>query len=271
MLFHTTLQSIITTAEPEQKLAAFRAFYAAYRSGKCIFETDFTPAVFEAPSYASVCEIVAPQEVPRRKRPVTDEGKRLLLHAITHIEYSAIDLALDHAYRFAGLPKAFYDDWLEVADDECRHFEMLHTLLEELGGRYGDLPVHDGLFAAGQKMQTLLERMAVVPRYFEANGLDATPQILEKLATIKRDPMIGRIVDALKVILDEEVDHVRKGDRWFDYACDAAGVEKSVYFDIVEQCCPGSYARRRHLNVDARRAAGFSCSELNRISNEKIC
>jgi len=271
MLFYTTLESIIMTADPAEKIAAFRTFYAAYQAGHCSFETDFTPAVFEKPSYAAICEIVPPQEVPRRKNPVTVEGKILLLHAITHIEYSAIDLALDHAYRFAGLPKRFYDDWLEVADDECRHFEMLHALLEALGSRYGALPVHEGLFDAGQKTQTLLERMAVVPRYFEANGLDATPQILEKLAKIRGDAMIERIVDVLKVILEEEVDHVRKGDRWFDYACAAAGVGKSVYFDIVERCCPGSYTRPRALNVDARRAAGFSCSELNRMSSDKVC
>ncbi|MHC3994659.1 ferritin-like domain-containing protein [Thiomicrolovo sp. ZZH C-3] len=271
MQFHTTLQSIIQTAEPAAKLAAFRTFYAAYRAGETVFESAFTPLLFDEPSFASVCEIVPPQDVPKRKSPVNDEGKILLLHAITHIEYSAIDLALDHAYRFTGMPKGFYDDWLEVADDECRHFEMLHTLLEALGSRYGTLPVHAGLFEAGQKTQTLLERMAVVPRYFEANGLDATPQILEKLASIKNDPMIGRIVAALKVILEEEVEHVRKGDRWFDFACEAAGAEKSVYFDIVEQCCPGSYPRQKYLNVDARKAAGFSCSELNRMSMEKLC
>ncbi|WP_345969147.1 ferritin-like domain-containing protein [Sulfurimonas sp. HSL1-6] len=271
MQFHTTLQSIIMTAEPAAKLAAFRTFYAAYQAGGTVFDEGFTPVQFDEPSFASVCEIVPPQDVPRRKSPVTAEGQILLLHAITHIEYSAIDLALDHAYRFTGMPKAFYDDWLEVADDECRHFEMLHTLLEALGSRYGALPVHAGLFEAGQKTLSLLERMAVVPRYFEANGLDATPQILERLLPIKNDPMIGRIVDALQVILKEEVDHVRKGDRWFDYACEAAGAEKSVYFDIVEQCCPGSYPRQKYLNVDARRAAGFSCSELNRMSTEKIC
>ncbi|MEJ2499831.1 MAG: ferritin-like domain-containing protein [Campylobacterales bacterium] len=271
MQFHATLKPILQIAEPAEKIRAFRAFYAAYQKGEMRFETDFVPVTFEKPSYAGVCEIVSPLDVPRRKKPTTKEGQILFLHAIAHIEYSAIDLALDHAYRFAGMPKAFYDDWLEVADDECRHFEMLNALLEELGGRYGGLPVHDGLFEAGQRTQTLLERMAVVPRYFEANGLDATPQILKKLEPIRGSAMIDRIVGALKVILEEEVDHVRKGDRWFAYACEQEGVDKSVYFDIIERFYPGSHPRQKFLNVDARKAAGFSCSELNRISEERVC
>jgi len=271
MQFHDALESILRIAAPFEKIASFRRFYAIYRSGGTEFENGFTPAAFDSPSYAGVCTVVAPQEVPRRKSPALPEGQALLLHAIMHIEYSAIDLALDHAYRFPGLPKAFYDDWLEVAEDECRHFEMLHALIEKLGYRYGDFPVHDALFEAAQRTPLFLERMAVVPRYFEANGLDATPQILQKLSHIRGNEMIDGIVAALKVILEEEVDHVRKGDRWFAYACEREGLDKSVYFEIIERYYPQSYRRQKFLNVDARKAAGFSCSELNRMASDEVC
>lgn len=271
MQFFATLKTLLETAEPLQKITAFRAFYAAYLRGECVFEEDAVPETFESPSYAAFCEIVHPQAVPRRKSPATPEGQALLLHAIVHIEYSAIDLALDHAYRFAGLPKAYYDDWLEVAEEECRHFEMLQAILHDLGCAYGDHPVHSGLFEASRKTPGLLERMAVIPRYFEANGLDATPQILQKLSRFKEDAMIERIKAALQVILAEEVDHVRKGDRWFAYACEREGVDKSVYFEIIERFYSGDYPRQKFLNVDARREAGFSCGELNRIGNKTVC
>jgi len=271
MQFHTALESILRIAAPSEKIAAFRRFHTAYRRADLVFENTFTPVIFEKPSYAQICNVVAPQDVPRRKNAAQPKGQALLLHAIMHIEYSAIDLALDHAYRFSGLPKAYYDDWLEVAEDECRHFEMLNALMEGLGYRYGDFPVHDALFEAAQRTPTLLERMAVVPRYFEANGLDATPQILQKLSQIRGNAMIEGIVAALKVILEEEVDHVRKGDRWFAYACEKEGVDKSVYFDIIDRFYPQSYPRQKFINVDARKAAGFSCSELNRMSSEEIC
>jgi len=271
MLFHATLKTILETAEPSQKIRAFRRFYDAYRRGETVFESNPVPVAFEKASYADVCTVVPPQAVPKRKNPATAEGQALLLHAIVHIEYSAIDLALDHAYRFAGLPKAYYDDWLEVAEDECRHFEMLEALLHELGAAYGDHPVHGGLFEAAQNTPELLERMAVIPRYFEANGLDATPQILQKLSHIRGNPMIEKIRAALGVILDEEVDHVRKGDRWFAYACGREGKEKSIYFDIIERFFPGGYPRQKYLNVDARREAGFSCGELNRMQEKPVC
>ena len=143
--------------------------------------------------------------------------------------------------------------------------------MEALGRRYGDFAVHNGLFEAGVQTPTLLERMAVVPRYFEANGLDATPQILAKLSSIRGNAMVGRIAEALGVILEEEVDHVRKGDRWFAYACEKAGVDKAVYFDIIDRFCTQGYPRRKFLNAEARLAAGFSCGELARIGGEVVC
>jgi uncharacterized ferritin-like protein (DUF455 family) len=271
MNFYKSLEQILLSDRPTEKIEAFRNFYAAYKRGDVSFETGTTPREFETPSYASFCRIVPPLTVPKRRKLNTEQGKIILLHAIAHIEYSAIDLALDHAYRFHDLPKAYYDDWLEVADDEIRHFEMLNTLLEELGGKYGDVEVHDSLFEASQRTQTLLERMAVVPRHLEANGLDATPQVLERLEKIPSDAMIERIKAALRIILDEEVEHVMKGDRWFNYACDQEGVSRDVFFSIIQSHYPGSFPKKNGVNIEARKEAGFSCPEMKKILQDHNC
>ncbi len=271
MDFFRNLLSILTALNPKDKIRQFKHFYGAYQNGEVTFESDHEPKEFEAPSYAGFCHIVSPLDVPKRKNPASKEGQILLLHAIAHIEYSAIDLALDHAYRFIGMPEAYYDDWLKVADDEIRHFEMIEGLLGELDSRYGDVDVHNGLFEASQRTQTLIERMAVVPRHFEANGLDATPEIIAKLKRMPSNEMIGKIIAALEVIVEEEVDHVLKGDRWFEYACEKEGVDKGVYFEIIEKFYPGSFPRQKSLNVSARQEAGFSCSELNQMVKERVC
>jgi len=153
-----------------------------------------------------------------------------------------------------------------VADDEVRHFEMIEGLLKELGSYYGEYPVHDALFEASMRTLNLYERMAVVPRYLEANGLDATPLILRKLESHKSDPMIQKIMAALHVILDEEVDHVRKGDVWFAYACEREEKEISSYFEIIEKHYPHSFPRKININCTARQQAGFRRDELSRIS-----
>jgi uncharacterized ferritin-like protein (DUF455 family) len=275
MNFFATLERILQAQTPSEKIEAFNSFYETYKKGGCTFEEGYEPVVFETPAYASFTNIVEPKDVPRRKNLTDGEGQLLLLHAIAHIEYSAIDLALDAAYRFSGLPKAYYDDWLEVADDEVRHFLMIDELMREVGGRYGDIPVHNMLFEASMRTLGFLDRMAVVPRFLEANGLDATPEIVDKLNKLpkgeKQRPMIEKIIEALGVIVDEEVDHVLKGDRWFEYACEKEGVDKSVYFEIVDKYYPNSFPRKKYLNIEARKEAGFSCSELNTIASERIC
>ncbi|MRI58491.1 MAG: DUF455 domain-containing protein [Epsilonproteobacteria bacterium] len=271
MEFFRSLETIIQIANPYEKIAKFRHFYQEYLHDRLIYDHQHVPKIFQDPSYVSFCSIVDPREVPRRQRLGTREGRAVLLHAVAHIEYSAIDLALDAAYRYKGMPRSFYDDWLEVADDECRHFLMIDDLLKTLGYRYGHFPVHRGLFEAAKASLELIDRMAVVPRYLEANGLDANPAIMTKLARFD-DPFAKRMIEALEVILDEEIDHVKKGDRWFRWACKKAGVEdvEEEYFKRVERVYPHMVQGRRSLNVEARRRAGFSCNEIRKLASGEV-
>lgn len=269
MELYTTLESILVAKKPDEKIALFRMMYDAYRKGEVTRNSDLPPRVFDEPSYREFCTVTDPKDVPRRTGLNTPRGQTLLLHAIAHIEYSAIDLAVDAVYRFRDLGEAFERDWLEVADDEVRHFGMIEALLRELGSFYGEYPVHDALFEASMRTLELTERMAVVPRYLEANGLDATPQILRKLHPLRDDPMVQKIIAALHVILDEEVDHVRKGDRWFEVACSRGGKDPSVYFEIIERYYPQSFPRKIEVNCEARKRAGFDRDELAKISLSK--
>ncbi|MFA6137491.1 MAG: ferritin-like domain-containing protein [Sulfurimonas sp.] len=281
MNFYKELELVLEAKNPTEKIEAFEKFYSAYKAGAMKFEKEFVSKKFSEPSYSSICQIVNPQNVPRRSNLTTKEGQIILLHAILHIEYSAIDLALDAAYRFSHkcqseainvwVPKQYCDDWLEVAEDEIRHFLMLEALLHELGASYGDVEVHNSLFEASQRTQTLIERMAVVPRYLEANGLDATPMILEKLKRLPKNEMLKKIVDTLEIILHEEIEHVKKGDIWFNWACEARGKSPDVYFEIIEKYYPQGFLRAKNLNTDARKEAGFSCKELNFMAKREVC
>ncbi len=271
MNFYKELELILEAENPDAKINLFYTFYAAYKSRHVEFEENYKVKEFVLPSYNSTCQVVSPQNVPKRSNLTTKEGQITLLHAIAHIEYSAIDLALDGAYRFAGLPKQYYTDWLEVAEDEIRHFLSLEKLLHELGAKYGDLVVHNALFEASQRTQTLLERMAVVPRYLEANGLDATPMILEKLEKLPKTQIIEKIIATLRIILDEETDHVKKGDVWFQRACVMENKKSDVYFDIINKYYPQGFLRAKNLNIDARKEAGFSCKELNFMAKKEVC
>jgi len=271
MNFFNELEQILEAKDPKEKRELFRSFYTEYTKGSVTFEENFQAKEFLEPSYSGICKIIAPQNVPKRKNLTTKDGQINLLHAIAHIEYSAIDLALDGAYRFQGLPKTYYDDWLCVADDEIRHFLMLEEHLQELGAEYGDVEVHNALFEASQKTQTLLERMAVVPRYLEANGLDATPMILTKLKKLPKSEMLEKIIKTLEIILFEEIDHVKKGDVWFNYVCEKEGVSNEVYFEIIEKYYPQGFLRAKNLNTKARKEAGFSCKELNFMAKRQVC
>ena len=268
MTFFGTLEKILQTEKPQDKIAAFKHFYTAYLKGQFPYHDSTPPKVFTSPSFASTCQIVDATTMPKRTALSTTEGKAYLMHAIAHIEYSAVDLALDHAYRFRHMPQQFYDDWLEVADDEIRHFLLCETLLKRHGYHYGSFDVHAFLFDISQKSLDLVTRMAVVPRHLEASGLDANPQMIAKLSK-HHDSFAKESIETLELILKEEVSHVKKGDYWFKWACKKEGIDPKEYFNIVTRILPSAKNKKPFINIKARQKAGFSCDELRILSNQK--
>jgi len=265
------LEDILQISHPLEKVKAFKNFYSLYKKDELKFDHSQKSKVFKEPSFASFCEVVPATKVPRRRSLKTKTEKAILLHAIAHIEYSAIDLALDHAYRFKNMPKEFYDDWLEVADDEVRHFLMLEELLQKQGHGYGDFGVHSFLFDTSMATaSSLIDRMAVIPRYLEASGLDANPKIIERVK--KGDSEFAKeLIPTLEVILDEEIDHVSKGDRWFKWACEKEDIDTGSFYDIVEKYLPGATKKKEFVNVEFRKKAGYSCKEIEILAKKKVC
>ncbi|MEZ5703805.1 MAG: ferritin-like domain-containing protein [Burkholderiaceae bacterium] len=207
--------------------------------------------------------LIPPTEVPQRS-PFTPEGLAALVHAICHIEFNAINLALDAVWRFGGMPQAFYSDWIRVADEEATHFGLLHTHLQSLGHVYGDLPAHDGLWEMCLKTQDdVTARMALVPRTLEARGLDATPLIQARLRKVN-SPDALRVVEILDIILRDEIGHVAVGNRWYGWLCAQQGLDPLAHYRLLA---------RRHkaprlkppFNTEARLRAGFSQPEIEAL------
>lgn len=266
--FYSQLETIILEKSPELKIELFSSFYKLYNSGRLDFSFLTAPLLFHEPSFSTFCTIIPSEKLPPRSKLDTDFGKARFVHNILHIEYCAIDLALDHCYRFRDLPLEYYHDWLEVADDEIRHFKMLNALLIELGNKYGDFEVHQSLFDVMCATKSLRQRMAVIPRFLEANGLDANVKMMQKLQGVG-DLASKKIISALDTILKEEISHVSKGDKWFLYACSLDSVDRSIYFEDVEAIIPNAWRHKNYVNESARIQAGFDINEINKIKNGK--
>ncbi|TEA71528.1 DUF455 family protein [Pollutimonas harenae] len=205
-------------------------------------------------------ELVAPASVPRRAMS-TVAGRAALLHALAHIEFNAINLALDVLWRFPGLPEAFYRDWCKVAIEEATHFDLLSRRLQALGHVYGDFSAHNGLWEMAEKTQeNLLARLALVPRTLEARGLDVSPAIRHKLAQAG-DQESAAILD---IILRDEVGHVAIGNYWYKWLCAQQQRDSvSSYGELARQY--QAPRLRGPFNLEARRAAGFDEAELEAL------
>lgn len=246
----------LAATDPLDKVRRVQALVAPSATELAQWEIVTVP---RSPGRPPRLRIVAPRELPRRRALGTPTGRFALLHALAHIEFNAINLALDAAYAFAGMPPGFYSDWLQVAREEALHFSLLSQRLEDLGGCYGDLPAHDGLWeAARATADDAMARMALVPRVLEARGLDVTPALLQRLQTVG-DAQSAAILERIEA---DERGHVAIGSRWFTYLARRAGVDpEATFFTLLDR-----HYRGRILGPLAREArlqAGFTVRELD--------
>ena len=251
----------LQASDPVRKIeltakASTQFFAGGLSAGQCS-----TPMqAISAPGRPDRPNLVTPRNVASRGLG-TQEGRAAFVHAIAHIEFNAINLAWDAVFRFRGMPREFYADWVGVAADEARHFAMLRERLQQLGHDYGDFDAHNGLWEMAEKTaHSCRERMALVPRVLEARGLDVTPGMIVRLRTVGDDATAA----ILEVILREEVAHVAAGSRWFRWCCERDDLDPDVEFArLVALHARGSV--RGPFNLDAREAAGFSAAEMDSL------
>lgn len=261
---YTAAEACLRCSEVEHKLQLVRALADDWQNGGLGRGGEPAGAQRVQAGRPARPELVQPSRLTQR-RISTPQGQAALIHAVAHIEFNAINLACDAVYRFRDLPDAYYGDWVRVAAEEAYHFSLLRDRLGQLGHAYGDFPAHNGLWDLAMKTAgDALLRMALVPRVMEARGLDVTPGMMERFAAIGDQ----QTVTILDIILRDEVGHVEAGSRWFRYLCAQRGIDpESTYFDLLERHL-GS-AVRCPLHKAARRAAGFTESELGRL--EALC
>ena len=247
----------IMIEDPDEKVDQTHLVANQWREEELTIDNNKSPESIEIPGRPEKPLLVNPRVLPRRSFH-TEEGRAALLHAITHIEFNAINLALDAVYRFQDMPRDYYNDWLKVADEEAQHFVLLRDRLQLLGYDYGDFDAHNGLWdMALRTAHDVLIRMALVPRVMEARGLDVTPGMIDRFKAIGDQYS----VDVLNVILEEEVGHVEIGSRWFHYCCDQRQLPREkTYLDLMQQYAQGRV--KPPLDRKARKAAGFTEQEL---------
>ena len=256
-LFQRTLECLIES-DLDQKMQLLQNLVIDWTEDNLTLEPTQSIERIPDPGRPAKPELVPPRQLPKRGIGSV-EGHASLMHSIAHIEFNAVNLALDAIYRFQTMPRDYYGDWLGVATEESYHFQMVREHLESLGYEYGDFPAHDGLWMTTyQTDHDPLVRMALVPRTLEARGLDVTPPMIQKLRAIGDK----RGVEILKILLRDEIGHVAVGTRWFRYLCEKVDANPFERFQVIlDEYFHGDL--RGPFNFEAREKAGFSVEELN--------
>lgn len=247
------IRDCLLTGDKTAKVSATRKLARDWRLGRLDF--NFDCAMPDRPRWPDDLELRLPRDMPRRGKGGSEKGRIALWHSLAHIEFVAIDLALDMAGRFGEeMGQAFVSDFLFVAADEAMHFALIDRKLDSLDSHYGALPAHDGLWSAAQDTaHDVAARLAIVPMVLEARGLDVTPATLERVAQ-QGDENGAKI---LKRILDDEIRHVAVGAKHFRAVCATRGENPpESWRKLVKTHFAG--VLKPPFNDSARSAAGLS-------------
>ncbi|HEY9210312.1 MAG TPA: ferritin-like domain-containing protein [Methylotenera sp.] len=251
----------LVNTNPVRKAEGVKCLNAAWLAGQVALNSAaILSEPVDIPGHPERPMLVSPREVGKRSMR-TPEGRAALIHALAHIEFNAINLALDAVWRFADMPQQYYADWLKVAAEEAYHFGLLNGYLLNMGYQYGDFNAHNSLWEMAERTQgDVLARMALVPRTMEARGLDASPPLRNKFVQIG-DTDAAEILD---IILRDEIGHVAIGNHWFNWLCEKRGLEPIACYEALAKQYSAP-AMRKPLNIEARRKAGFTEEELSRL------
>jgi len=256
----------LALSSPAEKIGAVFQLFDDFRIDPLLNTNQvYDASHLTVPGKPEKPDLVPPLAVKRRAMH-TVEGRAIAIHALAHIEFNAINLALDAIWRFPDMPDLYYQDWLMVAKEESFHFSLLNNHLHSLGYQYGDFPAHNSLWEMVEKTKDdVLARMALVPRTMEARGLDAVPIVKDRFIQVKDVEM----VKILEIILTDEIGHVEIGNRWFNYLC---AERKLDPIDVFKELCLQYKAPtlKGPFNLPARMLAGFTENELEVLQNQAI-
>ena len=243
--------------DPGQKNTLVNTLYQRLNDNELNFDENDTVLKIDIPGRPDKPELVKPSDVPRRGFDSTIARVRLV-HAIAHIEFNAINLALDAVYRFQAMPRQYYLDWMRVAAEEAKHFSLLEEYLKNNESYYGEYAAHNGLWEMALTTDhDVLIRMALVPRVLEARGLDVTPGMIDRLKKVKDTDLVA----ILEIIHKEEIGHVLIGTRWFNYVSEQRGLDsESSFSDILDEYMKDSSFGP--FDIDSREKAGFTKREM---------
>ena len=260
-LFETTWR-ILGQSNVEKKILSVEQLFHDWKDNKLIRESDFNLPDVKQAGRPEKPELMNPRNMPKRKMG-NEQGRLAMIHAVAHIEFNAINLALDAVCRFRDMPDDYYSDWISVAAEESYHFSLMQKRLQGSGCQYGDFPGHNGLWdMAMQTAHDPMVRMALVPRVMEARGLDVTPGIMKRFEHIGDKETVA----ALDIILHDEIGHVEVGTRWFNFLCKQRKLDaETTYFALLDEYLKGEI--RCPLHEEARLAAGFTQQEITRLKD----
>jgi hypothetical protein len=145
----------------------------------------------------------------------SDQSKRERIHRHMNNEMSTTEVAAQCLCDFPDAPWELRMELARQVWDESRHAMGLYRRLKELGGRKGEFPVANFEWAVSSYLDSIVGRITVMNRTFEAGTMDLMAFIPHGWRE-HGDPQTAELLDAIAA---DEIQHVRFANHWVRKLC----------------------------------------------------
>ena len=204
------------------------------------------------------------RETPPMPHPDTlyDPRRRAIAHHVmANHELQALEVMAFVLRAFPEAPQEFRRGVARIMADEQRHTRLHLVRLDELGMRFGEIPVNGYFWNKAQEFGSLLDYVAGLPLTFEGRNLDHTLDFEEWFSRAGDEKSAG----VMRTIHRDEIQHVAFGLHWLrrlkpEGQSDWEAYESSLKWPLRPEKSRGHSFRR-----EPRLAAGMSPDFVDRL------
>ena len=213
-------------------------------------------------------ELLLEGEAPRHRVPfpglheLDDPRKRgHVLHFFANHELLALELMALALLRFPEAPASFRRGLVETMLEEQKHMRLYRERMEAAGVAFGEIPVNAFFWRALRDMRSPLEFVAGMSLTFEQANLDYAGYYARAFRTI------GDLetADALDVVYEEEIGHVKHGAVWFDRWRPRERDAFRAWQIVLPEAISPARARGLEFDEEARLRAGLEPRYVERL------
>ena len=229
-------------------------------------EDPGAPLVFNEPSrpaHMGFNKRTREEKLPPFQTHGKESNRAVCLHRFAGHELLAVEIMAHALTAFPEAPKSFRKGVAHTLKEEQGHVRLYIQRMEEMGLRFGDLPLYRHFWNHVPYLTSPLRYVSAMSLTFEMANLDFAPLYGKSFHHFGDEKSAALMAQILK----DEINHVSFGWRWLNRLKDPAQTAWQTWLEGIAPKLTPSRAKGFVLMEENRRQAGIPDFWIDQLKN----